>query len=177
MSRVGKNPVTCPASVKLEQNGQMLAFTAGAKRAEYAVYDNIAIAVEGDKVTLTPKGKDKTTRMRWGTDQRNIANIVKGLTTGYTKTIEMVGVGYRASVSGANLVMQLGYSHEISYPIPRTLTVVCEAPTSIKITGANKQEVGQFAAKLREYRPPEPYKGKGLIVNNEYILRKEGKKK
>jgi large subunit ribosomal protein L6 len=133
--------------------------------------------LEGDKVTVRPLNESKRTRMAWGMSRNMINNMVTGVSAGFTVGLEINGVGYRAAVQGKNLNLQLGYSHEVQFPIPEGITIKCDKPTNISITGADKQKVGQVAAVIRSYRQPEPYKGKGIKYKSETILRKEGKKK
>ena len=128
-------------------------------------------------IHIKPNADDKASRMMWGTVQRRIASMVTAVDKGAIVNLELSGVGYRASVQGTNLVLQLGYSHDVTYPIPQGIVVKCEKPTSISIMGSNKQKVGQMAAEIRSYRVPEPYKGKGVIRAGEFVVRKEGKKK
>lgn len=177
MSRVGKYPVEVPAGVQVALAGRVL--TAKGKLGELtlALTDNVDAEVEGNKVTITPRGNSSPARMMWGTTRANVANMVKGVSDGYAKSMEITGTGYRASVQGANLVINLGFSHDVVYPIPAGITVTCERPTSIKVAGVDKRLVGQVCAEIRAWRPPEPYKGKGVKFEGEQILRKEGKKK
>jgi large subunit ribosomal protein L6 len=126
---------------------------------------------------LTPADETMKARALWGTAQRNISNIVKGVDEGFTVNLDLVGVGYRASVNGSKIVLQLGFSHDVEYDLPKGVSAKCEKPTALAITGPSKQQVGQIAAVLRNYRKPEPYKGKGVIRAGEYVVRKEGKKK
>ena len=179
MSRVGKNPVEAPSGVEM-------AFAAGALKVKgklgelsMAVRDDLVnVEVDGGKVTVTPRNPDdRKSRAMWGTTRANIQNMVTGVSEGFTKELELIGVGYRAAVQGNNLQLNLGFSHDVNYPIPDGIEVKCEKPTSIKISGRNKQQVGQIASEIRGFRPPEPYKGKGVKYVDEYILRKEGKKK
>jgi large subunit ribosomal protein L6 len=137
----------------------------------------VAVKLEDGKVTVTPANDTKKARALWGTTRARIQNLVDGVNEGFKKDLEIVGVGYRAQVQGKSLNLQLGFSHDVNYPIPEGIQIKCEKPTSIEISGADKQLVGQVAAEIRGYRPPEPYKGKGVRYADEYILRKEGKKK
>jgi large subunit ribosomal protein L6 len=139
--------------------------------------DLVEAEVDGGKITVTPRGNSTPARMMWGTTRANVANMVKGVSEGYAKQMEITGTGYRASVQGANLVINLGFSHDVVYPIPPGITVTCERPTAIKVAGVDKRLVGQVCAEIRAWRPPEPYKGKGVKFDGEQILRKEGKKK
>jgi large subunit ribosomal protein L6 len=126
---------------------------------------------------VKPLTESKQARMSWGSTRANLRNMVEGVSKGYVKNLEINGTGYRAAVQGKNLQLQMGYSHDVSYPIPEGIAIKCDKPTSITITGFDKQKVGQVAAEIRSYRPPEPYKGKGIKYEGEHILRKEGKKK
>ncbi len=177
MSRIGKYPVEVPAGVTMALAGNIL--TAKGKLGELtlALTDNVEATVEGNKVAVAPKGNAAQARMMWGTTRANIANMVKGVSVGYAKTLEITGTGYRAAVQGKNLVVNLGFSHDVVYPIPAGIKVTCERPTLIKVEGVDKRQVGQVCAELRAYRPPEPYKGKGVKFEGEAIRRKEGKKK
>jgi large subunit ribosomal protein L6 len=177
MSRVGKYPVEVPAGVTMALAGNVI--TAKGKLGELtlALTDKVEAKIEGNKVSVTPKSKASDSRMMWGTTRANIANMVKGVSVGYTKTLEITGTGYRAAVQGKNLVVNLGFSHDVTYPIPEGIKISCEKPTLIKVEGVDKRQVGQVCAELRSYRPPEPYKGKGVKFENEAIRRKEGKKK
>jgi large subunit ribosomal protein L6 len=139
--------------------------------------DNVEAKIEGTKVSVAPRTKEAQARMMWGTTRANIANMVKGVSVGYAKTLEITGTGFRAAVNGKNLVVNLGFSHDVVYPIPAGITISCEKPTLIKVAGMDKREVGQVCAEIRAYRPPEPYKGKGVKFEGEAIRRKEGKKK
>ena len=177
MSRVGKHPVEVPAGVTVALNANV--FTAKGKQGELklALTDLIEAKIEGNKVSVTPRTAEAQARMMWGTTRANIANMVKGVAQGYSKTLEITGTGYRAAVQGKNLVVNLGFSHDVIYPIPEGIRISCERPTAIKVEGADKRQVGQVCAELRAWRPPEPYKGKGVKFEGEAIRRKEGKKK
>jgi large subunit ribosomal protein L6 len=177
MSRVGKNEIVVPTSVSLTQNGNELMLKGKMGAESYTVPECITIEKTSAGLKFTPVNDSLSVRTLWGTTQRNVANIVKGLDQGFTISMELNGVGYRASVGGNKLTMQLGFSHDIVYDIPQGIIIKCEKPTSIAITGPSKQQVGQIAAVLRSYRKPEPYKGKGIIRENEFVIRKEGKKK
>lgn len=177
MSRVGKNPVAVPAGVTVDVIGQTI--KAKGKRGELSlvVPDDIAISRDGDKISVLPKVMTKRNRMLWGTARNNLRNIVRGVSDGFTINLEINGVGYRAQADAKTLKLQLGYSHDIEYPIPAGIGIKTPKPTEIEITGASKQQVGQVAAEIRRMRGPEPYKGKGIKYADETILRKEGKKK
>ncbi|MDG2269183.1 MAG: 50S ribosomal protein L6, partial [Alphaproteobacteria bacterium] len=138
---------------------------------------DIEVMQEDGSIVFKPRANNKRTRMAWGTSRALVGNIVTGVTEGFTKTLDITGVGYRAAVQGKNLNLQLGFSHDVNFPIPEGITIACEGQTTVVISGADKQAVGQVAAKIRSYRKPEPYKGKGVRYRDEQILRKEGKKK
>jgi large subunit ribosomal protein L6 len=177
MSRVGKNPIKVPASIAFSVEGRNLSFKGKTATQAYCLPEGIDFVKENDNLVLKPQNDSMSLRSLWGTAQRNIVNIVHGLEKGFTKNVELVGVGYRAAVAGQKLTLQLGFSHEVVFDIPNGIAIKCEKPTSISIMGHCKQEVGQVAAKLKTYRPPEPYKGKGVIREGDFIVRKEGKKK
>jgi large subunit ribosomal protein L6 len=177
MSRVGKYPVEVPSGVTLAiANGVV---TAKGKLGELQVplTDKVDAKIEGNKFVVAPRGNSTPARMMWGTTRALVQTAVKGVSEGYSKTMEITGTGYRAAVNGPNLVLNLGFSHDVVFPIPEGITVFCEKPTSIKVSGVDKRKVGQVCAEIRQWRPPEPYKGKGVKFEGEAILRKEGKKK
>ena len=177
MSRVGKYPVTVPAGAQVEIDGQTV--TAKGKFGEGSLKIPAAISIvrENGEIWVKPIDESERTRMLWGTSRSLLNSLVHGVDSGFTKSLQIVGVGYRAAVDGRVVRLQLGYSHDINYPIPDGIEVVCPTLTSMTITGANKQRVGQVAAEIRAFRKPEPYKGKGIRYANEIVLRKEGKKK
>lgn len=177
MSRVGKYPVPVPSGVSIQIAGAE--FTAKGKLGELKMplSEEVETTIEGDQVWVKPKSETKRARMMWGTTRALINNLVKGVHDGFTINLEINGVGYRAAVEGQNLKLSLGFSHDVNYPIPDDVSIKCEKPTAIAITGRDKQRVGQIAAEIRAYRGPEPYKGKGVKYATETILRKEGKKK
>lgn len=177
MSRVGKTIIQLPSGVKVTFAAAQLDAQGKLGKLSYAIPELVSVALEGDILTVQPKNGTQTARALWGTTQRNIANIVRGVNEGFTVNLELSGVGYRAQVQGKNLILQLGFSHDVTYPIPSEVNIRCEKPTSIEISGASKQIVGQVAAEIRKHRKPEPYKGKGVIRQGEFVLRKEGKKK
>jgi large subunit ribosomal protein L6 len=137
----------------------------------------VQATVDGNKVSVTPNNNETRSRMMWGTTRALIAAMVKGVSTGYTRSLEITGTGYRASVQGKNLEINLGFSHPVVYPVPEGIKITCERPTSIKVEGLDKRLVGQVASEIRAFRPPEPYKGKGARYSDEVVRRKEGKKK
>lgn len=177
MSRVGKNPIKVPSDVEVSIEGAIL--TAKGKRGELSqrLSKSVSTTLEEGMIWVRPVDDSKTARAMWGTTRSLLQSLVTGVSQGFTRELEINGVGYRAAVQGSTLNLQLGYSHDISYPIPTGITIACEKPTSISISGASKQRVGQVAAEIRAFRPPEPYKGKGIKYADEVILRKEGKKK
>ncbi len=177
MSRVGKNPVTVPSGVEIAINDRLVSAKGKLGSLEYEATGDVEVSMEDGKIVVTPVNETKKARSMWGTARSRIQNLVTGVSEGFTKELEINGVGYRAQVQGQNLVLQLGFSHDVNYPIPEGIQVKCDKPTSISITGMDKQQVGQMAAEIRAYRKPEPYKGKGIKYQGETILRKEGKKK
>lgn len=177
MSRVGKNPINVPTGVTVTVNGNVIEAQGKNGKDSYQFPDYVSIERQDNVIVVKPKSGEKIARMMWGTAQRRIASMISAVDQGATVNMELSGVGYRASVQGSKLVLQLGYSHDVEYPIPQGIVVKCEKPTSISITGPSKQKVGQMAAEIRSYRIPEPYKGKGVIRQGEFIVRKEGKKK
>jgi large subunit ribosomal protein L6 len=177
MSRIGKNPVAIPAGVQAALAGQMLNISGGKGKLSLEVSPEVTATIADGNITIAPKDESKHARAMWGTTRALVNNMVTGVSTGFTRTLEINGVGYRAAVQGRMLNLQLGYSHDISYPIPQDIQIACERPTLIAISGADRQRVGQVAAEIRSYRPPEPYKGKGVKYAEETIRRKEGKKK
>jgi large subunit ribosomal protein L6 len=177
MSRVGKYPVVVPSGVTVNLAGGELSVKGKLGQSSINLVDAVEASLENNQVWVKPKNETKQARMMWGTTRANIANMVKGVSEGFTINLEINGVGYRAAVQGKSLQLQLGFSHDVNYPIPDGITIKCEKPTAISITGTDKQRVGQIAAEIRAYRGPEPYKGKGVKYETETILRKEGKKK
>ncbi len=177
MSRVGKNPVAIPSGVTVEVRKGTVHAKGKLGALALAVPDIVETGVEDGRFWVKPANDTKQARLMWGTVRNTVRNMVKGVSEGYSKSLEISGVGYRALVQGKNLQLQLGYSHDIIFPIPADVQIKCERPTAITISGADKQRVGQIAAEIRAFRPPEPYKGKGIRYADETILRKEGKKK
>jgi large subunit ribosomal protein L6 len=177
MSRVGKNPVAIPAGVQAALADQMLSVSGAKGKLSLPISSDIIATVADGQITIAPKDGSKQARAMWGTTRALVNNMVVGVSAGFTKQLEINGVGYRAAVQGRNLQLQLGYSHDILYPIPQDIQIACERPTLIAVSGADKQRVGQVAAEIRAYRGPEPYKGKGIKYVDETIRRKEGKKK
>tara|TARA_R110002111_G_scaffold48582_2_gene86163 strand:- start:369 stop:902 length:534 start_codon:yes stop_codon:yes gene_type:complete len=177
MSRVGKNPVEIPQGVDCNIAGNTLHAKGKNGQLSMPISDEVIIELKDGHLHVQPRSKAKTSLTMWGTTQSLAQNLITGVSEGFTKRLEVNGVGYRAQVQGATLVMNLGFSHDVVVDIPSDIQIVCEKPTSIAISGADRQKVGEFAANIRSYRPPEPYKGKGVKYEGEYILRKEGKKK
>jgi large subunit ribosomal protein L6 len=177
MSRVGKSPIIVPSTVTVTVQDDVVEVQGKLGKDSYRIPQSVMLERVDHIIHVKPNVADKSSRMMWGTVQRRIAAMVIAVDKGATVNLELSGVGYRAAVQGSNLVLQLGYSHDVTYPIPEGIVVKCEKPTSISITGSNKQKVGQMAAEIRSYRRPEPYKGKGVIRAGEFVVRKEGKKK
>jgi large subunit ribosomal protein L6 len=177
MSRVGKHPVAVPSGVTVEIANRILKAKGKLGELSLKLSDEVEAKLEDGKVLVIPRSETKRARTLWGTTRALVNNMVGGVSKGFSKTLEINGVGYRAQVQGKNLQLQLGYSHDVIYPIPAGVTIKCEKPTQITISGADRQRVGQVAAEIRAFRKPEPYKGKGIKYDNERILRKEGKKK
>lgn len=177
MSRVGKYPVRIPKGVEVSIANDVLTAKGGKGTLTVPLNDTVQVAMQNGEVTVTPRDESKRARMMWGTVRNLINNAVIGASEGFAVRLEITGVGYRAAVQGATLNLQLGYSHDINYPIPQGITIRCERPTLIEVSGASKQKVGQVASEIRGYRKPEPYKGKGVRYETEVIVRKEGKKK
>ena len=177
MSRIGKIPVTIPQDVTVDLAGGFLTTKGKLGTLRLAVNNDVDTVIKDGKVVITPKSETKRARMAWGTMRALVNNMVNGVSKGYTVNLDINGVGYRAAVQGKDLVLQLGYSHDVKFPIPADIKIACEKPTAIAISGADRQRVGQVAAVIRSFRGPEPYKGKGIKYSTEKIRRKEGKKK
>ncbi|HSR56192.1 MAG TPA: 50S ribosomal protein L6 [Alphaproteobacteria bacterium] len=177
MSRIGKSPVPIPEGVTVNVSGQEVSAKGKLGELSVVLSPDVEVALGDNGVTVSPRGDSKRARTMWGMSRTLVNNIVTGVGEGFTKNLEIQGVGYRAQVEGKNLVLQLGFSHPITYPIPEGITITCERPTAVQVSGADSQRVGQVAAEIRGFRPPEPFKGKGVRYEGEYILRKEGKKK
>lgn len=177
MSRIGKNPVAIPDGVTVDLAGETLTAKGRLGTLSLVVRNEVTATIADGNVTIAPKDESKRARAMWGTTRALVNNMVTGVATGFTRNLDINGVGYRASVQGNALVLQLGYSHDINYPIPPDVKIACERPTAITISGADRQRVGQVAAEIRSFRPPEPYKGKGIKYSDEIVRRKEGKKK
>ncbi len=177
MSRIGKKAIPIPEGVTVTVKGQAVKANGPKGELEFVVNDLCLVSLQDNVVSVKPVNDTKTARAMWGTSRTQIANIVDGVANEYSKTLELVGVGYRAQMKGDTLSLALGYSHDINYPAPEGVKIKTPKPTEIVISGANKQKVGQTAAEIRAFRSPEPYKGKGVKYAGEYIFRKEGKKK
>jgi large subunit ribosomal protein L6 len=177
MSRIGKKPVQVPAGVTATVDGQTVTMKGPKGELKFVVNDEVLVKLEDNAVIVTPANDSKDARSKWGMSRTMIENLVKGVKDGYEKKLEINGVGYRASMQGKNLQLQLGFSHDVIYTPPEGITLACPKPTEITVSGIDKQVVGQVAAEIREYRGPEPYKGKGVKYADERIVRKEGKKK
>jgi large subunit ribosomal protein L6 len=177
MSRIGKHPVRIPDGVKVEIRGQSLKVSGKRGELSQTLPREVRLTQEDGAVAVRPRDESGRARGMWGLSRTLVANMVEGVTDGFTRKLMISGVGYRAAVDSKILNLQLGYSHDIKYAIPDDIEVRCENPTTITITGANRQRVGQLASEVRAFRRPEPYKGKGIRYDDEVILRKEGKKK
>ena len=177
MSRVGKKPVPIPSGVTAVVEGQTVKVKGPKGALSLVLHGDVAAKVEKGEVKVDPRAETKRAQAMWGTYRSLIENVMIGVTKGFERKLEISGVGYRAALQGKNLQVQLGYSHDIVYPIPDGIAIATPKPTEILITGIDKQKVGQVAAEIRGFRPPEPYKGKGVKYSGEFIFRKEGKKK
>jgi large subunit ribosomal protein L6 len=177
MSRIGKHPVAIPEGVAIDLAGQILTAKGRLGTLSLTVSGEVTATIADGAVTIMPNSETKRARAMWGTTRALVNNMVTGVATGFTRNLDINGVGYRAAVQGSTLTLQLGYSHEVAYPIPGDVQIVCERPTMIAVSGADRQRVGQVAAEIRSFRPPEPYKGKGVKYRDETVRRKEGKKK
>ena len=177
MSRIGKKPVDLPSGVSASVSGQTVEVKGPKGVRTFTATDDVTISVDGNVITVTPRGKSKRARQQWGMSRTMIGNLVTGVTDGFKKELEINGVGYRAQVQGNVLKLSLGYSHDVNYEVPSDVTVTAPKQTVVIVEGIDEQKVGQVAAEIRAWRPPEPYKGKGIKYKDEYIFRKEGKKK
>jgi large subunit ribosomal protein L6 len=177
MSRVGKYPVELPQGVQVAIAGNILSAKGRLGELKMPLSELVETRIDGNKVIVAPKSQERQSRQMWGTTRALIACMVQGVSHGYSKSMEITGTGYRAAVAGKNLEMNLGFSHPVVFPIPDGIKVTCERPTAIKVEGVDKRLVGQVAAEIRGFRPPEPYKGKGVRYADEQIRRKQGKKK
>jgi large subunit ribosomal protein L6 len=177
MSRIGKRPVPIPSGITADVEGQTVKLKGPKGALSTVVPDDVDVKLDDGRIKVDPRNDTKRARSQWGTSRTLIANLIAGVSKGFERRLEINGVGYRAAVQGKNLQLALGYSHDIVYPIPEGITIATPRPVEIVISGADRQKVGQVAAEIREYRPPEPYKGKGIKYSDERIFRKEGKKK
>lgn len=178
MSRVGKNPVVIPSGVTADVKNQDVKIKGPKGELALVIHPKVDVKMDGGNIVVAPREeKDREARALWATMQRRLTNMVVGVTNGFSKSLEIQGVGYRCALQGKELVLQLGFSHEVRYQVPAGITITVDKQTSIKVEGINKEVVGQVAAEIRGYRPPEPYKGKGIRYVGEYVLQKEGKKK
>jgi large subunit ribosomal protein L6 len=177
MSRIGRLAIPVPQGVTATVDGQKVSVKGPKGELSFVAGDEVSVALSDSEIAVQPRDESKRARSAWGMSRTMVANLVEGVTNGFERRLEINGVGYRAAVQGKTLQLALGYSHEVAYEIPDGITVATPRPTEIVISGIDKQRVGQAAAEIREYRPPEPYKGKGVKYAEEYIFRKEGKKK
>src|ERR1041384_7063622 len=177
MSRVGKRPVTIPSGVTATVEGQTVKMKGPKGTLSFVAHDDVEVKFENGQVKFNPKVDTNRARAMYGTARAQVQNLVEGVTKGFEKKLEITGVGYRAAMQGKNLQLALGYSHDVVYPVPEGIAIATPKPTEVLVTGIDKQKVGQVAAEIRAFRPPEPYKGKGVKYAGEYIFRKEGKKK
>ena len=177
MSRIGKLPVAVPDGVTATINGQEISAKGPKGEQSVVLCPEVTVAMTDDGIKVAPVEESKRAQAMWGLSRTLVSNILVGVSEGFTKNLEIVGVGYRAQVQGNQLQLSLGFSHEVNYPIPEDIKIECPKPTEIAVSGIDKQKVGQVAAEIRRYRPPEPFKGKGVRYKDEFIFRKEGKKK
>ena len=177
MSRIGKRAVAIPSGVTASVEGQTVKVKGPKGATQVVLHDDVVVTMDKASVKVEPRNDSKRARSMWGTSRTLVSNVINGVTKGFEEKLEITGVGYRAAVQGKQLNLQLGFSHDVNYPIPAGIAIATPKPTEIVITGTDKQQVGQVAAEIRGYRPPEPYKGKGVKYAGEYIFRKEGKKK
>ena len=177
MSRIGKKPIGIPEGVKASINGQKIEVTGPKGSREFVATEDVTLRLLDGEISVTPRGNSKRAKQQWGMSRTQVANLVEGVTNGFKKELEILGVGYRANIQGVNLKLSLGYSHEVDFKVPEDVKVTCPKPTEIVVEGIDQQAVGQVAANIREWRKPEPYKGKGIRYKGEYIFAKEGKKK
>jgi large subunit ribosomal protein L6 len=177
MSRIGKKPVAIPSGVTANVEGQTVKMKGPKGNLQLVLPEEVSVKMEDGSIKVDPRNETKRARSMWGTSRTLVSNLVTGVTKGFEQKLEITGVGYRAAVQGKNLQLALGYSHDVVFPIPEGIAIVTPKPTEVVITGIDKQKVGQVASDIRDFRPPEPYKGKGVKYAGEYIFRKEGKKK
>ena len=177
MSRIGNKAITVPTGVTANVEGQTVKVKGPKGALQIVLADDVKVAMDKNAIRVEPRNESKRARSLWGTSRTQVSNLMAGVTKGFEEKLEITGVGYRAAVQGKQLNLQLGFSHDVNYPIPQGITIATPKPTEIVVTGIDKQQVGQVAAEIRGFRPPEPYKGKGVKYEGEYIFRKEGKKK
>jgi large subunit ribosomal protein L6 len=177
MSRVGKKPVAIPAGVTAKVDGQSIAIKGAKGELHFVAPNDVDVSFADNQIKVAPRDESKRARATWGMTRSIVSNLVVGVSKGFEKKLEITGVGYKAAVSGKNLQLSLGYSHDVQFPIPQGIAIVTPKPTEVTISGIDKRQVGQVAAEIRALRPPEPYKGKGVKYAGEFIFRKEGKKK
>jgi large subunit ribosomal protein L6 len=177
MSRIGSKAVAVPDGVNAAVDGQQVSVKGPKGELSVSLVDDVSVAMTDEGIKVDPRDETKRARAMWGMQRTLVSNIVTGVSEGFSKTLEISGVGYRAQLQGKNLQLQLGLSHDVVYPAPEGITIECPTQTQIIVSGVDKQKVGQVAAEIRAFRPPEPYKGKGIRYQDEYIFRKEGKKK
>ena len=177
MSRIGKKPVSLVKGVSASINGQTIEVKGPKGTRSFTATDDVTLSLENDAVKVTPRGTSKRARQQWGMTRSMVENLVTGVTTGFKKELEIQGVGFRAQMAGNTLKLSLGYSHEVNFETPKGVTITAPKQTEIIVEGIDQQLVGQVAANIREWKRPEPYKGKGIRYKDEYIFRKEGKKK
>jgi len=177
MSRVGKNPIAIPDGVTVAISDDSITVKGAKGELSQQVLSDVSIKVEDGHVVVRPMAETKFARALWGTMRSNIVAMITGVSKGFTRELEILGVGYRAQMQGKTLKLQLGFSHDVDFPVPEGVQIECPSQTQIVVSGADKQRVGQVASNIRSYRPPEPYKGKGVRYKGEFVLRKEGKKK
>jgi len=177
MSRIGKKAVAVPSGVTANVEGQTVKIKGPKGALQVVVHDDVTVKMDKGAIKLDPRSETKRARSQWGTSRTLVNNLIAGVTKGFEEKLEIVGVGFRAAVQGKTLNLQLGFSHDVNFAIPQGISIATPKPTEIVVTGIDKQQVGQMAAEIRGFRPPEPYKGKGVKYAGEYIFRKEGKKK
>jgi large subunit ribosomal protein L6 len=177
MSRIGKKSVAVPKGVTANVSGQTVTVKGPKGELSFLASDDVQVTFADGKVSVQPNNDTKRARSAWGMSRTMVSNLFRGVTEGFERRLEITGVGYRAAVSGKNLQLNPGYSHDVLFPIPTGIKIECPKPTEIVVSGADKQKVGQVAAEIRQFRKPEPYKGKGVKYSDEFIFRKEGKKK
>ena len=177
MSRIGKKPVIVPARVTAKVDGQSISVKGGKGELSFTAPDNVSVALADGKIVVMPRNDSTQARAMWGTTRSMINSLMIGVSNGFERKLEITGVGYKAVVSGQSVRLSLGYSHDVNFPIPAGIAIAASKPTELSITGIDKRQVGQTAAEIRALRPPEPYKGKGVKYVDEFIFRKEGKKK